>query len=249
MRQTVPETSPVPGPPELRPMLRRAAWTLTAWTMACAALAGLASVNQLAGAVVAFAVALCGTSTASASEKSRIKCRFTTVELKSCEAVKADSAAAAWTCKGLNGYPVYVAEGDLRQFISFGANGKSRRAATQTLKSFSSIFTPQLKRATIEWRFRRSDGRDVPYATIVRFYSSSGATKAKGAAPPPASQGEVLVVTKVTPADACQIARIDARANPEAIILARSAADELSAGFDCKTDQPRVVGATGRSPM
>jgi hypothetical protein len=126
-----------------------------------------------------------------------------------------------------------------RQFISFGPVGQTRRAATQTLKAFSSIFAPKRNRATIEWRFRRADGRDIPYATIVRFYTTSG----------DGTKGEVLIVTKVTPTDACQLALIDARANPDAIILARSAADELSAAFDCKADMPRVVGATGRSPL
>jgi hypothetical protein len=249
MRQTVPEAAPHSGPPDLRSKIHRSVWTLTSSLTAVTALVGLASVNQVAGALAAFAVALCTASTASASEKSRIKSRFTTVELKSCEAAKADSEGRSWTCKGLAGYPVYVAEGDLRQFISFGANGKSRRAATQTLQSLSSIFSAQHGRATIEWRFRRSDGRDVPYATIMRFYTSHGSTKAKGDSGTTGAKGEVLIVTKVTPADACQIVRIDARANPDAIMLARSAADELSAEFDCKTDQPRVVGAIGRSPM
>jgi hypothetical protein len=198
-------------------------------------------------------VALCGTTGAFASEKARIKSRFTTIELKSCEPAKLDTdarltSAGAWTCKGLSGYPVYIAEDDLRQFISFGPNGKSHRAATQSLKAFSSIFAPKRNRATIEWRFRRVDGRDVPYATIMRFYKTSGSAKGK-AAEGDGNRGEVLIVTKVTPTDACQLAHIDARANPDAIILARSAADELSAAFDCKVDQPQVVGATGRSPM
>jgi hypothetical protein len=203
-------------------------------------------IRQLARA--AMMLAICGADSAVASEKARIKSRFTTVELKSCEVIKLDSEGGAWTCKGLGGYPVYIAEGDLRQFISFGANGKSRRAATQTLKSFSSVFAPGHSRATIEWRFRRADGRDVPYATIVRFYTASGSTRTKGNGGD-GTKGEVLVVSKVTPTESCQLALIDARANPDAIILARSAADELSAGFDCKADQPRVVGVTGRSPM
>jgi hypothetical protein len=196
---------------------------------------------------VAVCMAFCTGSSASASEKARIKSRFTTVELKTCEAMKVDRDGGAWTCKGLSGYPVYLAEGDLRQFVSFGPSGQSRRAATQTLKSFSSVFAPKRNRTTIEWRFRRTEGRDVPYATIVRFYTASGSTKGKGEGD--GSKGEVLVVTKITSTEACQLAHIDARANPDAIILARSAADELSAAFDCKTDQPRVVGVTGRSPM
>ncbi len=203
----------------------------------------------MAGITCAVAALTTGAATgASASEKARIKSRFTTIELKTCEVIKIDRQGGAWICKGLSGYPVYVATGDLRQFISFGPLGQTRRAATQTLKAFSSIFAPKRDRATIEWRFRRADGRDVPYATIVRFYTASGAAKGNADASD-GTKGEVLIVTKVTPTEACQLALIDARANPDAIILARSAADELSAAFDCKTDPPRVVGATGRSPM
>ena len=213
-------------------------------------------------ALVASAVLACtvsGATLVSASEKARIKSRFTTIELTSCEAIKTGTESSpvglgAWSCKGLSGYPVYVADAGLRQFISFGVNGRTRRAATQTLQAFSSVFTAQHSRATIEWRFRRTDGRDVPYATIMRFYTSSGSKTARGDASEGTTvgaggKGDVLVVTKVTPTDACHLALIDARANPDAILLARSAADELTADFNCRTDPPRVVGATGRSPM
>jgi hypothetical protein len=194
---------------------------------------------------------------ASASEKARIKSRFTTIELKTCESAKINPDGGAWICKGLSGYPVYVADGrnggDLRQFVSFGPVGQTRRAATQSTTAFSSIFALKRNRATIEWRFRRVDGRDVPYATIVRFYTTSSAAKGKAADSDgnrgDGNRGEVLIVTKVTPTEACQLALIDARANADAIMLARSAADELTAAFDCKSDQPRIVGATGRSPM
>jgi hypothetical protein len=205
-----------------------------------------ALMSSVASAVAALALGTA--SAASASEKARIKSRFTTIELKTCEAGKNDDQGGTWTCKGLNGYPVFVAQGNyhLRQFISFGSDGKSRRAATQTLKSINTLFGDGMKRATIEWRFRRADGRDVPYATIVRLYTAQADAELQHGVK---VQGEVLVVTKVTPTEACQLALIDARANPDAIMLARSAADELSAAFDCKADQPRVVGATGRSPM
>lgn len=204
------------------------------------------------GAVLACAV--CEATVVSASEKARIKSRFTTIELTSCAAIKigtepSSAGPSAWSCKGLRGYPVYVAQSDLRQFISIGDNGHIHRAATQTLKAFNSVFTAQHSRATIEWRFRRADGRDVPYATIMRFYTSSGSKRVRGNAGGDGGKGEVLVVNKVTPTDACHLALIDAHANPNAILLARSAADELTADFNCRTDQPRVVGATGRSPM
>jgi hypothetical protein len=204
MRQSV--------PPTLRSMLGKAG----AWALVWGGLIGLAGINQLIGAVAAFVVALCSASSASASEKARIKSRFTTVELKACEPVKAGPEGSAWTCKGLNGYPVYVADGDLRQFVSFGPQPHARRAATQTLQAFNSIFAPQATRATIEWRFRRSDGRDVPYATIIRFYTSRGtaAAKPRPDARPEDSRGEVLVVTKVTATDACQMARIEPAQRP-----------------------------------
>src|SRR5262245_7088487 len=62
-----------------------------------------------------------------------VKSLYTTVELKACKPIKHEPHGGAWLCEGLGGLPVYVAEGDLRQFLSVGTNAQSRRAATQTL--------------------------------------------------------------------------------------------------------------------
>ena len=69
-----------------------------------------------------------------------VKSLYTTVDLKVCRQVKRHRDGGAWRCEGLGGLPVYVAEGDLRQFVSVGADAQKRRAATQTLGAFNSIF-------------------------------------------------------------------------------------------------------------
>jgi hypothetical protein len=166
-----------------------------------------------------------------------VKSLYTTVDLKVCRQVKRHRDGGAWRCEGLGGLPVYVAEGDLRQFVSVGADAQKRRAATQTLGAFNSIFEKGSSRATIEWRFNRRGERKLPYAIIVRFHTSRDGRN-----------GDVLVVSKVSDAETCHVAYIDALANPDAIALARQIADRQAQSFDC-SQEPRTEGATGRSPM
>lgn len=166
-----------------------------------------------------------------------LKSLYTTVELKACKPIQRHPHGGAWLCEGLGGLPVYIAKGDLRQFLSVGANAQTRRAATQTLGPFNSIFEKGSDRATIEWRFDRRGDRQIPYATIVRFHTSRQGRK-----------GDVLVVLKVGPADTCHVAYIDALANSDAIALARQVADVKAKDFDCR-QEPRAEGAGGKSPM
>jgi len=166
-----------------------------------------------------------------------VKSLYTTVDLKVCRQLKRHRDGGAWRCEGLAGLPVYVAEGDLRQFVSVGADPQKRRAATQTLGAFNSIFEKGHRRATIEWRFSRRGERKIPYAIIVRFHTSRDGRN-----------GDVLVVSKVSDTETCHIAYVDALANPDAIALARQIADRQAKSFDCR-QEPRTEGATGRSPM
>jgi hypothetical protein len=166
-----------------------------------------------------------------------VKSLYTTVDLKLCKRVTRHRDGAAWRCDGLPGYPVFIAEGDLRQFVSAGPDAEKRRAATQTLGSFNSIFERGSDRTTIEWRFDRRGERQIPYAIIVRFHTSADDRK-----------GDVLVVAKVSATETCHVAYIDAQANDDAIALARRAADGRARNFDCK-GEPSAEGATGRSPM
>ena len=62
------------------------------------------------------------------------------------------------------------------------------------------------------------------------------------------ANGQVLVVSRVSEKDTCHVAYIDARANDDAIVMARRIADEYARGFDC-SHSPSAEGETGKSPM
>lgn len=136
-----------------------------------------------------------------------------------------DTFGGSWDCPGFAGIPVYVAEGDLRMFVSFGADAENEPAAGQTLPNFNTV------NETLEWRLR--NGR--PIATILRWFPDKG----DGGKP-----GSILIVTRVAPGSTCQIARIDAQANPNANVMARQAADTLSDRHDCN-QPPVIIGNPG----
>ncbi|WP_208997225.1 hypothetical protein [Roseibium denhamense] len=131
----------------------------------------------------------------------------------------------SWICEGYNGIPVYVAEGDLRMFVSFGPEAQNEPAAAQTLPSFNTV------NDVLEWRLK--DG--IPFATILRWFPSleDGST------------GSVLIVTQYRPGGfTCQIAMIDARLNPHANGIAREAADQMGGKLMC-SGPPLVLGDPG----
>ena len=179
------------------------------------------------------AAAMAGTG----AQANPVKSLYTTIDLKECKQVKRHRDGNAWECLGLPGFPVYIAEGDLRHFVSVGVSPQTRRAAKQTLGPFNSIFEAGSNRATIEWRFDRKGDRQIPYAAIIRFHTQNDA-----------GRGDVLVVFKVMDYDTCHVAYVDALANDEPAALARRIADRESRTFDC-TRPPRAEGAKGRSPM
>ncbi len=172
-----------------------------------------------------------------AASANPLRSRLTTIEVKTCTILNRHPDGNSYRCPGLKGYPVYVADGDLRAFVSFGPSPEKRRAATQTLGAFNTIYEPKRTRATVEWRFRRTGGADLPYAAIMRVFTSNDTAK-----------GEVLVVTRITPAETCHAVYIDAKANPEAMAMARAAADHLADSFTCAKG-PQVLGARGKSPL
>lgn len=168
---------------------------------------------------------------------SPLKSQFTTLDLASCTVLREHQDGNAWRCDGIPGYPIFIAEGDDRFFMSFGAKGQQSKAARQTIKAFNSPFRDKRNRATVEWRYTRKDSVDQPFAAIVRYFTSRDGAK-----------GQVLVVTRISADEVCHMAYIDALATQSAIALARSAADELARTFDCR-DEPRLLGGAGRSPL
>ena len=138
--------------------------------------------------------------------------------------------SASWLCKGYNDSIVYVAEGDLRMFVSFGPDALQERAANQTMPAFNTISE------TLEWRVRKVNGAWVPFATILRWHTQVG----DGSEP----DGEILIVTKLEPGNTCHIAYIDthmpalANQNFNPNEIARNFADEAAKNFDCETQDP-----------
>jgi hypothetical protein len=161
--------------------------------------------------------------------------RYIKFDLDACETIKQDEESQSITlwCESDGNYGIYFAEGDIRHYVGYGRNGLNQRAFTQTLVPFNHINN------VIELRQHEGDGE--PHAAILRYYTDSGMGEEN-------SKGEVLVVTKLDGDEACHVAYIDARANPDPNELARDAADR-SEGFNCQSDDPEVIGKTGVSPM
>ncbi len=166
-----------------------------------------------------------------------LKSLYTTLELAACNDGQQQARGHVRICAGIDGYPVRVADGEQRTFVSVGDEASKHRAARQSLASFNSIFDGKHARATLEWRIVRQDGRPVPFATILRYFTWTGARR-----------GEVLVVSRVASGQSCHVAYVDALANPDAIAIARQVADTVARKFDCKSE-PEIRGRRGTSPL
>ena len=169
---------------------------------------------------------------ASAAE---IDSAYSKIDLGVCPIIEQNPDEGPWTlwrCKGYQGRPVFVGEGDLRFFVWFGKRESPERLSEQTLGPFNTIAS------TLEWRVRKgADGAWEPFATILRYKTSYNEDQ---------GSGEVLVVSQLTPGATCHIAYVDARSNRNANVLARQAADRLAGRFDCG-NEPERVGKPGPS--
>lgn len=184
---------------------------------------------KASGALLALAL-----STSSSLAVDLHKSRLTSIDLATCKQTSKHKDGGAWICPGLRGYPVYFAEGDLRQMMAFGPSPQKRKSATETLGPFNTIFSGK-RRPTIEWRVEStSDGKVVPYATIVRYYTSRDGEKS-----------EALVVTKVTAKESCRLAVIDTKANSDAMAQARLWAIAEARKRSCP-NEPEVLGNEGK---
>lgn len=151
---------------------------------------------------------------------------YTDLDLDFCLLDRSDDFGSSWACPGYKGYPLLVAEGDLRFMVSYGFNARKEPAAGQTLPPFNTLGS------RIEWRLSNREGGWRPFATIARYRLDKTADFAGG---------EVLVVTQLKEGATCQVAWVDATANADANDKARKAADETAFDFDCEKP-PAVVG-------
>lgn len=151
---------------------------------------------------------------------------YTALKVDECTVMATDDFGTTWACPGLKGMPVMVRESELRFRVSYGLTSTTEKAAEQTLPP------PNKLGEEIEWRVSNAEGSYKPFATILKFF-----VRGEGEA----ADREVLVVTKVSPGATCHVAYVDAVANADAEAMARQAADEKAAAFDCASE-PEIVG-------
>lgn len=166
---------------------------------------------------------------------------------KDCRTLKdsSDDNGGTRVCRGPAGLVVVVSEGDLRETFSVArsAKGASNEPAAKAWFGPFSSTTP-----TIEWRQAAKD--KPPFAMIQRWHLADIDDEGKDGHP---KTKQLFVVTRLAPAGAktgttvCHVAYIDVAANPNAIELAREAADNLARDFKCDTDKVKMVGASGRA--
>lgn len=144
------------------------------------------------------------------------------------------AVCAGYNYKG-NSWPVYFAESDIRQFVSFG-----KIVNTNYLAGGFSQWN--LVNTTIEWRLKN----DIPFATILRWFidnlnPETGSADKK-------HQGNVLVISKVAQKNnptSCVVGYVDARANKNANEMARQVADDFGGVFVCGEHKARFFGKRG----
>jgi hypothetical protein len=150
--------------------------------------------------------------------------------LDRCDIIKRvkETGSIVQRCPGLPGFPIFIAEDDLRFFVGYGPNGQKQKVFGQTLPPFNTIHNK------IEFRVRR--GGKSPFASILRYFTDPGDGQPKG---------QILVVTKIEGREACHIAYIDASKDPDPNAKARLAADTKAAGFRCERDEPEDLADKG----
>src|SRR5688572_10591878 len=84
---------------------------------------------------------------------------YTDIDLDQCMVMESSDFGTVWACAGHRGYPVRIAEGDLRFFVSYGFGADDEPAAEQTPPPFNTL-GPR-----IEWRMSNASGAWRPVAT------------------------------------------------------------------------------------
>ena len=152
---------------------------------------------------------------------------YTDIDLNECLILHSDDFGSSWACPGYRGYPMRVAEGELRFTIGYGFNIDAEPFGGAQPLGPANRLGPEM-----EWRLSNATGRWVPIATIVRYLTQSPDA--------PDQMREVLVVTQLVEGATCHIAYADATADENAEELARAAADSTAGSFDCAEEPERL---------
>jgi hypothetical protein len=172
---------------------------------------------------------------------------YTSTEPKQCRqvgTVHEDDGGGTRACSGPAGLVVVVSEGDLRETVTVGRTRKAAEAEPAA-KAWFGPFSSTTQ--TIEWRREAKD--KPPFAMIQRWHLADIEDEDRNGRP---KTKQLFVVTRLAPAGAkpggvCHIAYVDVKANPDAIDLAREAADTLARDLKCDTGKVKVVGISGRA--
>jgi hypothetical protein len=165
---------------------------------------------------------------------------YTDVDLNHCKTLSqpADDQPGDFVslqCKGYKDYPLYYAEGDLRQTVHFGhLDREIIDSAFETFGPFNYIGKK------VEWRL---DDEGLPYAAILRYFIQNA--NPDTAMPDKSHEGQVLVISRVgRPEDkrGCVVGYVDALKNPNPNVLARKVADDMAVRFVCGKDRPVFHG-------
>jgi hypothetical protein len=165
---------------------------------------------------------------------------YTSTASKNCKVLDGARKDGDWIvlgCPGLAGNMVLISEDDLRTTVSIGKNRAAAAmepAAKQGFPSFNSTYD------TMEWRSAKGG---PPFATIQRWRLNDPENLAKTGRPEPFG---LMVVTRLGVGAVCHVAYVDVRANKDANVLARQAADQHARTFDCK-NPPLIIGQRGRA--
>ena len=162
-------------------------------------------------------------STAGAAE---LRSEYTDLDFAQCTTISSDEVGGTSVCPGLRGYPVILAEGDLRQAVSYGVQAVDEKAMNQGFSHFNHVGQK------IEWLVDASDKDNLqPVATILRWFIAGDDGTDKY---------QVLAVTQLKLGATCRIALIDALSVKDANAVARKIAQDKAGNFDC-ADEPELV--------
>jgi len=142
-----------------------------------------------------------------------------------------------WTdfvCSGYKGYPVFLYYSDARESAFYGFPPQEGRPAWESFTGFNNA-GPK-----IEWRIEKNGGRELPFATIHRWFVAADPENSD-------EHKEVLVVHKVGQIgewEGCVVGYVAVAGNENANEKARQIADERARNFTCGTDEPVIVSGS-----
>ncbi len=139
---------------------------------------------------------------------------------------------ASFVCPGWRGYPVLVHVADLRESVFYGFPPSGVEPVWESFAAFNST-GPK-----IEWRIETEGERQVPIATIHRWFVSDPDD--------PEKKTEVLAIEKVGQVgvgEGCTVGLVVASGNAKANETARRIADEQARDFACGADERVIVSA------